>query len=507
MTAERIIAIDQGTTSTRATAFDARLRPLARSSRQLTVRFPQPGWVEQDAAEILSSVIDVSRDVIEATGGPAGVVAVGLDNQGETVVAWDAESGEPLAQAVVWQCRRSEPIVAELAAAGHGEWVRDLTGLPLDPYFSAGKLAWLLRNVPAVRAARDHGTLRLGTVDAWLSWHLGGTSLTDPSTASRTQLFDLRRLRWAPRLTDLFEIPADALPTVVPTAGELGEWRHPAWPDHPLPLRSMVCDQQAALAGNGCFEPGRTKATYGTGVFVLASIGAEPRAAEQLLTTIAWQIDGAAKATLGYALDGGVFTAGSLLGWLEQLGLFPPSDTEALANSVSDTAGVQILPALAGLGAPWWRPDARGVIAGLTGAATRAHIARAALDAIAHRVADIVEQVDAVARLDELRVDGGLTANRYLLQRQADLIGRPVAVSAQEEATILGTAGLAAMASGLADRSTITEANPAREVFQPVLPEPARARERDRWREFVDVAAALAARDSESAVTPSGKEA
>ncbi len=507
MTAERIIAIDQGTTSTRATAFDAQLRPLARSSRPLTVRYPQPGWVEQDAAEILSSVTDVSREVIETTGGPTGVVAVGMDNQGETVVAWDAESGKPLAPAIVWQCRRSEPIVAELEAAGHGAWIRDLTGLPLDPYFSAGKLTWLLRNVPAVQAARDRGTLRLGTVDAWVSWHLAGASLTDPSTASRTQLFDLRALRWAPRLTDLFEIPAEALPTVVPTAGELGEWHHPAWPDHPLPLRSLVCDQQAALAGNDCFQPGRSKATYGTGVFVLASIGGEPRAVDRLLTSVAWQIDGASSQALGYALDGGVFTAGSLLGWLEQLGLFGATETEALARSVSGTAGVQMLPALAGLGAPWWRSEARGVIAGLTGAATRAHIARAALDAIAHRVADIVERVDLVVQLDELRVDGGLTANRYLLQRQADLIGRPVAVSEQEEATILGTAGLAAMASDLADRSTIAKANPAREVFQPRLADGERARERDQWREFVEVAAALTGRDSESAVTPSGKEA
>jgi glycerol kinase len=506
VTGDRIIAIDQGTTSTRATAFDVRLRPLARSSRQLAVRYPQPGWVEQDAAEILSSVIDVSREVIEATGGPAGIAAVGLDNQGETVVAWDAESGEALAPAVVWQCRRSEPIVAELAAAGHGEWVREMTGLPLDPYFSAGKLTWLLRNVPAVRAAGDRGTLRLGTVDAWVSWHLAGASLTDPSTASRTQLFDLRELRWAPRLTDLFEIPSGALPTLVPTAGELGEWRHPAWPDHPLPLRSMVCDQQAALAGNSCFEPGRTKATYGTGVFVLAAIGPQPATVDRLLTTVAWQID-APSQVLGYALDGGVFSAGSLLGWLEQLGLSAPAETETLARSVSDTAGVQLLPALAGLGAPWWRPEARGVIAGLTGAATRAHIARAALDAIAHRVADIVDEIDGAAPLDELRVDGGLTANRYLLQRQADLIGRPVAISVQEEGTVLGTAGLAAMASRLADRSTIAEANPVREVFQPHLPPAERARERARWREFVDIAAALAGRDSESALTPSGKEA
>lgn len=508
MSAPRIVAIDQGTTSTRAVAFDAQLRPLAHSSRPLAVTHPQPGWVEQDPAEILASVVEVSREVIDATGGLEGVTGIGLDNQGETVVAWDATSGQPLAPAIVWQCRRSESIVAELAEAGHEPWVRELTGLPLDPYFSAGKLTWLLRNVDAVREAAERGTLRFGTVDAWVSWHLAGASLTDPSTASRTQLFDLRELRWAPKLLDLFGIPAETLPSVVPTAGELGEWRHPAWPDRPLPLRSMICDQQAALAGNGCFEPGHTKATYGTGVFVLASVGSQPRIADRLLATVAWQVPGEAgdEPTTGYALDGGVFAAGSLLGWFEQLGLFAPSDSEALATAVADTAGVQVLPALAGLGAPWWRPEARAVVAGLTGAATRGHVARAALDAIAHRVADVVEEIDGVAPVDLLRVDGGLTANRYLLQRQADLIGRPVAASSQDETTALGTAGLAALASGLIDRAAIAAANPARDTFHPRLDDRSRASERSQWKHFVQAAAALAGSDVKRAATPSGKE-
>lgn len=488
----RLVAIDQGTTSTRAVAYDSSLVPLAASSRQLTVRHPRPGWVEQDPRQILASVIETSREVIEATGGPRGIAGIGLDNQGETVVAWDASSGEPLAPAVVWQCRRSERIVADLEAAGHGAWVRQLTGLPLDPYFSAGKMTWLLANVPEVEAAAAQGRLRLGTVDAWISWHLAGEALTDPSTASRTQLFELEALSWSPRLLDLFGVPGDTLPRVTGTAGRLGEWLHPAWPDTPLPLRALVCDQQAALAGNGCFEPGAAKATYGTGVFVLAMAGIQPPRADRLLATVAWQLPPAGpaspqdRATTSYALDGGVFAAGALLDWLGRLGLFTPGESEALAASVGDSAGVRMLPALAGLGAPWWRPDARGIIAGLTAAVSPAHVARAALDAIANRVADVVEAIDAAGPpVDQLRVDGGLTANGYLLQRQADLIGRPVAVSSIEEATALGTAGLAAIAAGLAEPGTIARANPPRTTIQPRLEHSGRHLEREAWRGFV----------------------
>jgi glycerol kinase len=487
-----IVAIDQGTSSTRAVAFDLQLRPMAHAARRLTVQHPKPGWVEQDPLEILESVIETSGAVIEAIGGPERVAAIGLDNQGETVVAWDGRSGSPLAPAVVWQCRRSEAIVAELAAHGDESWVRELTGLPLDPYFSAGKLTWLLRNVPAVRAAAEAGSLRLGTVDAWLSQHLAGEPLTDPSTASRTQLFELEALRWGDRLLQLFAVPREALPRVVPTAGELGEWRHPAWPDHPLPLRAMVCDQQAALAGHGCFVPGTAKATYGTGVFVLANAGTTPPPSGALLATVAWQLSG--DEATSYALVGGVFAAGTLLEWLERLGLFSPAATEQLASSVADSGGVRLLPALAGLGAPWWRPEARGVIAGLTAAAGPAQLAHAALDGIAQRVADVVDALDAAgAGPSELRVDGGLAANGHLLQRQADLLGRPIVVGSEEEATVLGTAGLAGIGAGLLDRSVIASANPPRRVIPPRLAPAARAAEREGWHEFVIAALQLGA--------------
>ena len=487
-----LLAIDQGTSSTRAVAYDADLRPLAWATRRLGVVHPRPGWVEQDPREILASVVATVAEVLAAVGGPGRIAAVGLDNQGETVVAWDARTGEPLAPAVVWQCKRSAPIIERLRAAGHDPWVRERTGLPLDPYFSAGKMAWLLEEVPEVAAAARAGRLRLGTVDAFLTARLGGEARTDTSTASRTQLLELRERRWDPELAGLFSVPPETLPAVGETAGNLGELRHAAW-GGALPLRAMVCDQQAALAGHGCFAPGTLKATYGTGVFVLANAGpVTPPAPEGLLATIAWTIGG----RTDHAFDGGVFAAGTLLDWLRDgLGLYAdPADTEALAGAVDGTVGVRVLPALVGLGAPWWRPEARGVIAGLTPGANRAHVARAALDGIAHRVADVVEAMAAAlpAPPAALRVDGGLTANRYLVQRQADLLGIPLELATTEESTALGAAALAALGAGLftSPQEIVARVRPARSVA-PRLPAEERERERAAWRAFVAAAAAI----------------
>lgn len=487
-----LLAIDQGTTSTRAIAFDARLRPLAAASRSLRTRHPRPGWVEQDAEEILETVVATVAEVLEACGGPGAVVAAGVANQGETVVAWDAESGRALAPAIVWQCKRSGPIIERLRAAGLEHEVRARTGLPLDPYFSAGKLAWLLAEDGAVRAAHDDGRLRFGTVDAWLTSRLGGEARTDVSTASRTQLFNLAALAWDPWLLELFGIPGRLLPPVVPTAGDLGTLRHFRWHGE-LPLRAMVCDQQAALAGHACFAPGTLKATYGTGVFVLANAGCTPpRTDAAILATVAWSL---ADGPTAYALDGGVFSAGTLINWLRDgLGIIAgPDDMESLARSVPDDGGVLTLPALAGLGAPWWRPAARGIIAGLTPAATAAHIARSALDGIAHRVCDVVEAMTTslAAPPRTLRVDGGLTRNGYLLQRQADLLGIPLLVAPTEETTALGAAALAGLGVGVIEWEAVTAAAGDASRVEPRLDAADRLAARSRWRRFVEAAAAL----------------
>ncbi|HEX5416777.1 MAG TPA: FGGY family carbohydrate kinase, partial [Chloroflexota bacterium] len=385
-----ILAIDQGSTSTRAVAFDRSLRPVAQASRAITASYPRPGWVEHDPDEIFNSVVTTVAEVLAEVGGSPQIAAVGLANQGETVVAWDNETGRPLGPAISWRCKRSHEIVDRLRAAGREPEVRSLTGLPLDPYFSASKLTWLLEEVPAVASASRAGRLRFGTVDAWLTWRLSGVALTDPSTASRTQLLDIHRLDWSDDLLGLFGIPRFSLPRISPSVGSLGYFRHSAWRGE-LPLRALVCDQQAALAGHGGFAPGALKATYGTGVFVLGNVGATlPPLSPELLATVAWAFPGE-PAT--YALDGGVFAAAATVNWLRDgLRLVDEADQlDRLAAEVPDAGGVWVLPALAGLGAPWWSPRSRGVIAGLTDAVGRAHLARATLAGIAHGVCDVVE--------------------------------------------------------------------------------------------------------------------
>jgi glycerol kinase len=481
-----ILAVDQGSSSTRAVVYDSDLRPLASASRPLGTAHPQPGWVEQDPGEILASVVDTVAEVLGSVDARR-ISAAGIDNQGETVVAWDAETGKALAPAVSWQCNRSAEIVTRLRCAGHEPAIRGSTGLRLDPYFSAGKMTWLLERVPAVADARSRGTLRLGTVDAWLTAHLAGEPLTDPSTASRTQLFDLDTAAWSPELAALFDVPLGSLPRVVDSAGDLGRLRHPAWGGVELPLTALACDQQAALAGHAAFGAGAMKATYGTGVFVLATAGTvRPRPDERLLTTIAWRLSGQTT----YAVDGGVFSAGTLLDWLVRLGLLDDaSSSDTLARAVDGAANVRLLPALNGLGAPWWRPDAAAVVAGLTLGTRPGHIVRAALDGIAQRTADIVETMleatDAPERPEALRVDGGLSTNGYLMQRQSDLLGLPVDVASVSDTTALGIAGLARMGAGSIGPEVMAAANPTARRIHPALDASARRRERAGWREFV----------------------
>jgi len=471
-----LIGVDQGTTGTRTVAFDDRLEPVAEAYRRVAVTHPEPGWIAKSAADVVTSVADTVAEVIAAVGGPQVVTAIGLDNEGETVVAWDPGTGLPVADAVVWGCRRSQPIVDRLAA--HGALVEDRSGLPLDPYFSSTKIRWLMENVADVTQAT-----RFGTLDGYLTLRLGDGARTDPSTAARTQLQALAAPgAWDPELCDVFGVDPATLPEIGPSTGDLGTLCG-------LPLRGALVDQTAALAGHGCLAPGTVKATYGTGIFVLQNAGtAPPHDLQGVLPVVAWEHAGATT----YALDGGVFSAGTVVDWLGAagLGLFAdPAETEALARSVPDTAGVAFLPALAGLGAPWWRSDARGVYAGLTAGATRAHLVRAALDALSFRVRDVVDAMAATAgRPEALRVDGGLTANAYLLQRQADVLGIPVVVARTAETTALGAAAMAGVGAGALTLDDVAAAVGGGRIVEPA--EDATA-EYERWRTFAERAAGL----------------
>jgi glycerol kinase len=471
-----LIGVDQGTTGTRTVAFDERLEPVAEAYRRVAVTHPQPGWISKDAGEVVRSVDDTVREVVAAVGGPERVTAIGLDNEGETVVAWDPATGEPVADAVVWGCRRSQPIVDRLAA--HGALVEERSGLPLDPYFSSTKIRWLIENAAGVTPET-----RFGTLDGYLTLRLGDGARTDPSTAARTQLQALAAPgRWAPELCDVFGVDPASLPRIGPSTGDLGTLCG-------LPLRAALVDQTAALAGHGCLLPGTIKATYGTGIFVLQNAGtAPPRDLAGVLPVVAWEHAGATT----YALDGGVFSAGTVVDWLGAagLGLFAePTETEALARSVADTAGVAFLPALAGLGAPWWRSDARGVFAGLTAGATRAHLVRAALDALCFRVRDVVDAMAVTAgRPAALRVDGGLTANGYLLQRQADVLGIPVVVARTPETTALGAAALAGVGAAAL---TLDDVAAAVSGGRTVEPEADATADYEHWRGFAERAAEL----------------
>jgi glycerol kinase len=479
-----LLGIDEGTSAVKAALFDEDLRPVAEARREKPLSHPRPGWVEQDANAVLAAVIEAVSAVLDQA--PGGIDACGLDHQGESVLAWDAESGEPLTPVVTWQDKRSQEILDRLEADGHGDEIRQLSGMPLDPYFSAGKVAWLLEHDAAVGNALDQGSLRMGTVDSFLCDRLGAGFATDPSTASRTQL---GAPAWDRRLLEIFGVPRRVLPEILDTAGDLGTLRHPSWRVE-LPLRARCVDQQAALAGTGCVRPGLVKATYGTGVFVLAHAGDErPESGGGLLPTIAWRVGGRVE----WAIDGGVFTAGALLEWLSRdMGLAAdPAAIASAAAEVEDAGGVRVLPALAGVGAPWWKPEARAVIAGLTARSRPANVARAALEAITWRVADVVQVVRESVPVDVLRVDGGLTRNPTLLQLQADFAGVTVQRCAVD-ATAAGAAALAAVGAGVwSSTLEIEERIPTGDTVEPQTDERWRAVAHAEWRAFVEQAAAL----------------
>ncbi|HJP88382.1 MAG TPA: glycerol kinase GlpK [Candidatus Limnocylindrales bacterium] len=457
MPEQLILALDQGTTSSRAIAFGRDGRPVAMAQKAFPQQFPSPGHVTHDPESIWTSQLAVARDVVGAVGGADRIAAIGITNQRETTIVWDRATGEPIADAIVWQSRITAPACEALRAAGHEALFRERTGLPLDAYFSGPKIAHILDSVPGARSRAERGELAFGTVDSFLLWRLtGGTAAagavhaTDVSNASRTLLFDIDRLSWDDELLDLVGVPRVILPEVRPTSGSFGT-TDPSIFGRAIPITALAGDQQAATFGQACFTPGSAKNTYGTGAFLLRNTGTEARAsANGLLTTVGWQL--APDAPVTYALEGSVFSAGSAVQWLRDgLGLIgTAAEVEALAMSVPDTGGVYLVPAFTGLGAPWWDPDARGTITGITRGTTRAHIARATLESIAFQVADVLGAMasDAGGSLDILRVDGGAAANDLLLQLQADLLGVPVERPVVGETTALGAAYLAGLATG-----------------------------------------------------------
>jgi glycerol kinase len=477
-----LLAIDSGTTSTRALAFSLRGEIVDVAQHALTQQFPQPGWVEHDAAEIWTLTKRACDEVMARVGDR--VAAIGLTNQRETVVFWSRRTGEPLAPAIVWQDRRTADVCARLRDAGHEAEVQRTTGLLLDPYFSATKIGWALATWPAVRAAADSGELAVGTVESWLLWKLTGgeAHLTDASNAARTLLMDLDAVAWSPRMLDLFGVPAAALPAIAPTAGLLAETRAFG---RPLFVAGMAGDQQAATIGQGCREPGMAKCTYGTGIFMLANAGDSPPVSRhRLLSTFL------SSSPRAYALEGSIFVGGNAVKWLRDgLGILDAaSETEALAKSVPDTGGVTFVPAFAGMGAPHWQPLARGTLTGLTGGTTRAHIVRATLEAMGQQTADLIDAFrgDGVVP-STLRVDGGMVANEWLCQDIADATGLTVERPRSIETTGLGAAMLAGVGSSVF--ADLAEAGAAMvhadRRFEPGIGADARASRRAGWQRAV----------------------
>jgi len=447
-----ILALDQGTTSSRAIAFGRDGRPVAVAQEPFEQHFPSPGHVTHDPEAIWSSQLGVAQRVVRDIGGAERIAAIGITNQRETTIVWDRATGLPIADAIVWQSRITAPACERLRAAGHEPLFRARTGLPLDAYFSGPKVAHILDAVPGARARAEAGELAFGTVDSFLLWRLtdGAVHATDVSNASRTLLFDIQRLAWDDELLDLVGVPRAVLPVVRPTSGVFGETR-PDLFGRAIPIAALAGDQQAATFGQACFRPGQAKNTYGTGAFLLLNTGEEPRAsANGLLSTVGWQLAPGGPVT--YALEGSVFSAGSAVQWLRDglRAIAAAPDVEALAASVEDTGGVYLVPAFTGLGAPYWDPNARGTIVGITRGTGLAELARATLESIAFQVADVLEAMaaDSGEGLRALRVDGGAAANDLLLQLQADLIGAPVERPVVAETTALGAAYLAGLAVG-----------------------------------------------------------
>ena len=444
-----ILAIDQGTTGSTALLLDRNVRVVASHNVEFPNHYPQPGHVEHDVAEIWSSIEAAVKGALKKAG-PVEIRAIGITNQRETSLFWDRQSGAPIHRALVWQDRRTADRCQALKDAGHESLFKEKTGLVLDPYFSGTKAAWLLDNVEGARERAAAGELLFGTIDAWLAWKLCGTHATDPSNASRTLLFNIREMAWDEELCGILGVPMASLPRVCDNAEVLGHTRGLGFLPDGIPVAGMAGDQQSALFGQACFAPGTAKCTYGTGAFVLMNTGTTPvRSDNGLLTTVGWRLDGVTT----YALEGSAFIAGAAVQWLRDgLGIISTAaEIEELAGSVPDSGGVVFVPALAGLGAPHWRPDARGLFTGITGGTSRAHIARAVLDGIALQISDILSAMstDAGTPLTELKVDGGAARNDLLMKFQADVLGVTCVRPTVLETTALGAAFLAGLGAGV----------------------------------------------------------
>lgn len=448
-----ILSIDQGTTSSRAILFDEEAKVIGMAQKEFRQYFPQPGWVEHDANEIWLSVLAVMAEVITQSGvRPEDVAAIGITNQRETAVIWDRVTGMPVYHAVVWQSRQTEEICRRLREQGWQQKIKDKTGLLIDPYFSAGKWQWILENVAGAREKAEAGELLAGTIDSFLTWKLSGgkVHVTDYSNASRTQLFNIHTLQWDQELLDLFTIPRSMLPEVKPSSYLYGETAEYHFFGQKVPIAGIAGDQQAALFGQGCFEVGMVKNTYGTGCFLLMQTGEKPVSSDNgLLTTIAWGLDGRVE----YALEGSVFVAGSAVQWLRD-GLRmikSAAQTEEYADRVSSSGGMYLVPAFVGLGAPYWNSSVRGAIFGLTRGTTKEHFIRATLEAICYQSRDIMDLMKQESRLelDTLRVDGGAVQNNFLMQFQSDILNAKVERTVNQESTALGAAFLAGLAVGI----------------------------------------------------------
>ena len=487
-----ILALDQGTTSSRAILFNRQGEPVGTAQKEFTQIYPRPGWVEHDPEEIWASVLDVMRDVMRAHGvAPEQIAAIGVTNQRETTVVWDRETGKPVWNAVVWQSRQTEDICDDLKNKGYEAFVRERTGLPIDPYFSGTKLRWILDHAEGAREKAAAGRLLFGTVDSWLIWKLTGGKrhVTDVTNASRTLMYNIHQLKWDKELLAMLEVPASVLPEVRSTSEVYG-YTSEEVTGRAIPIAAAAGDQQAALFGQACFVPGMAKNTYGTGCFLLMNTGAKAvKSAHGLLTTIAWGIGDKVE----YALEGSVFVAGSAIQWLRDgLQIISTArESEDYARQVESTDGVYVVPAFVGLGTPYWDSRVRGAIFGLTRGTGRAHLIRATLEALAYQTKDVLAAMeeDAGIRLEKLRADGGAALNDFLMQFQSDILGVPVERPTTHETTALGAAYLAGLAVGFwENRDDITAQWKAERTYVPAMDESLRAEKYEGWKKAVAAA-------------------
>jgi len=484
-----VLAIDQGTSGSTVLVVDSAGQVVGRGYREITQHYPEPGWVEHDPEEIWHKTLEAVADARAAAGPDVRLIALGITNQRETTILWDAATGSPVHPAIVWQDRRTAPLCESLRAAGLAEWFTARTGLVIDAYFSGTKIQWLLHNIPDLRGRAAAGTLRFGTVDSWLVWKLtnGAVHATDYSNASRTLLLNLDSLDWDPEILQTLRIPPSLLPRIVSSSGVVAETAGSGPVPAGLPIASLAGDQQAALFGQSCFLPGMAKNTYGTGSFVLLHTGGQPVSSQNLLATVAYQVG----EQVSYALEGSIFATGAAVQWLRDgLGIIESAaDSETLAAGVDSSDGVYVVPAFVGLGAPHWDQYARGTIIGITRGTTRAHIARATLESIAFQTRDVVEAMEQESgvAMPELRVDGGAARNDLLMQIQADILGRPVVRAAVLETTALGAAYLAGLGVGVwSGTDELARLWRADRTFEPRMPEEEREALYDGWKRALE---------------------